>query len=35
MENKQNEENKEENLPDCESYRILAFKYWYKKLKGE
>ena len=35
MENNQNEENKEESSPDCESYRILAFKYWYKRLKGE
>ena len=35
MENNQNEENKEEIPPDCESYRILAFKYWYKRLKGE
>ena len=34
IENNQSEENEEENSPDCESYRKLAFQSWYKRLKG-
>jgi len=35
MENNQNEKEKKENFPDYNSYRILAFKYWSKRLKGK